>query len=70
MTNARTITDSQINTKLVKAIENKVGHITKIHCEAKGYAVKLFKDDSWVVLPFNFINDAAGLGYLNYSLLK
>lgn len=54
---------------IVKAIEKKVGCIITVHCESKGYAAKLFKDSSWVVLPFDFVNDAAGLGNFNYSLI-
>jgi len=64
------LTDAQTNAKICKAIEKKVGLITAIHDESKGYAVKTFENKDWLVLPFNFVNDAAGLGFINHSLLK
>lgn len=57
------------NQKIVRAIEKKVGTITAIHEESKGYAVKTLAEEIWTVLPFSFVNDAAGLGYINRSLI-
>ena len=55
--------------KIFKAIENKIhSNICLLHDESKGYAFKTLKNE-WFVIPFDFCNDAAGLGYINRSLL-
>jgi hypothetical protein len=54
--------------KVWRAIERKVGHIVFLHDEAKGYAFKTFNGE-WRTIQFAFANDAAGLGYINRSLI-
>ena len=61
--------DEKQNTKILKACERITGkHISAIHDEAKGYAVKT--SDGWQIISFSFANDFAGLGFKNECLLK
>ena len=55
--------------KIFKAIGNKINaNISLLHDEAKGYTFKTLKNE-WFIIPFDFCNDAAGLGYINRSLI-
>jgi hypothetical protein len=59
-----------VNDAILKAIERTEHTFIKaIHDEAKGYAFLNHKNE-WKVLPFDFINMLAGLGYANRCLLN
>lgn len=58
------------NDVILKAIERNYHTFVKaIHDEAKGYCFKDHKD-KWQVAPFGFINEVAGLGYVEHCLLN
>jgi hypothetical protein len=59
-----------VNDAILKAIERNYNTFVKqIHDEAKGYCFKDHKD-KWHVAPFGFINEVAGLGYVEHCLLN
>ena len=59
----------ETNTAIIKAAQSITQQfISAIHDEAKGYAVRT--QTGWKVIPFDFCNEIAGLGYINRSLLK
>jgi hypothetical protein len=58
------------NNEILKAIERNYHTFVKaIHDEAKGYCFLNHKNE-WQVAPFDFINEVAGLGYVNHCLLN
>jgi len=62
------MTQVEINTKVIKAIENLTGDfLSAIHDEAKGYAFKTIK--GWRVISYEYANEIAGLGYINQCLI-
>lgn len=59
-----------VNDAILKAIERNYHVFVKaIHDEAKGYCFK-GQDDKWQVAPFGFINEVAGLGYVEHCMLN
>ena len=59
-----------VNDAILKAIERNYHTFVKaIHDESKGYVVKTH-EDKWIVVPFDFVNMLAGLGYTNRCLLN
>ena len=51
--------------KAIESLSNKF--INALHGEAGGYAFR-YLDGTWKTADFNFINDLAGLGYINRDL--
>ena len=59
-----------VNDAILKAIERNYHTFVKaIHDEAKGYVFLNHKNE-WQVVPFGFINEVAGLGYVEHCLLN
>ena len=58
------------NDAILKAIERNYNCFVKeIHDEAKGYAILNHKNE-WQVVPFDIVNECAGLGFVNHCLLN
>lgn len=65
----RTIKNATNFDKIWLAIERKIdGNIVLLHEEANNYTFKTF-EGNWHTIYIPFANDAAGLGYINRSML-